>query len=153
MSAARAGRAGADREPASQLGLPSGREGCSFLVADTNPFNVAAADRVGERIKRVADQCENMLDPICSSTPTKTSATVWDISAYSNRGTVWTGVYFGSIKWQPLRSDQVDRGTRHANAIGGRCIIPSDGMTAGRKRSDSHSDDEKDVGRRRGAAW
>jgi hypothetical protein len=32
-------------------------------MADTDPFNISAADRIGERIERVANQCENMLDP------------------------------------------------------------------------------------------
>jgi len=32
-------------------------------MANTDPLNIAAADRIGERIERVADQCENMLDP------------------------------------------------------------------------------------------
>ena len=62
MSAAGPGRAGADPEPAGKLGLAGGGERRSLLVADADPFDIAAADRVGERIERVADQCENMLD-------------------------------------------------------------------------------------------
>ena len=32
-------------------------------MADADPLDVAAANRVGERIKRVADQSEDVLDP------------------------------------------------------------------------------------------
>ena len=32
-------------------------------MADADPFDVAAANGVGERIQRVADQSENVLDP------------------------------------------------------------------------------------------
>jgi len=63
MSAAGSRRTGADRKPASKLSLAGGGERRSLLMADTDPFNIAAADRIGERIERVADQCENMLDP------------------------------------------------------------------------------------------
>jgi hypothetical protein len=63
MGAAGSRRTGADRKPASKLGLAGGGERRSFLMADTNPFNIGAADRIGERIERVANQCENMLDP------------------------------------------------------------------------------------------
>jgi hypothetical protein len=62
MSAAWAGRTGADRKPARELGLAGGSERCAFLVADADPFNVAAANRIGEWIERVADQSEDMLD-------------------------------------------------------------------------------------------
>jgi hypothetical protein len=47
-----------DREP----GLAGRGERCTFLVTDADPFDVAASDRVGERIKRVADQSEDVLD-------------------------------------------------------------------------------------------
>jgi hypothetical protein len=63
MRAAGAGGAGADREPAGKLGLAGGGKRRAFLVADADPFDVAAANRVGERIERVADQSENVLDP------------------------------------------------------------------------------------------
>jgi hypothetical protein len=43
--------------------LPGGGESGAFFVADADPFDVAAANRVGERIERVADQPENLLDP------------------------------------------------------------------------------------------
>ena len=58
-----AGRAGADAEPAGQLGLAGGGERRALLVADADPFDAAAANRVGERIERVADQAEDLLDP------------------------------------------------------------------------------------------
>src|SRR5580700_3703663 len=63
MRAAGARGAGANPEPAGKLGLPGGGKGCAFLVADADPFYIAAADRVGERVERVADQSEDMLDP------------------------------------------------------------------------------------------
>src|SRR5271166_2787792 len=63
MGAARAGRTGADPEPAGELGLAGGCKRCAFLVAHADPFDIAAANRVGERIERVADQSEDMLDP------------------------------------------------------------------------------------------
>src|SRR6202044_1266344 len=63
MRAAGSCGAGADREPAGKLGLPGGGKGGAFLVADADPFYLAAADRVGERVERVADQSEDMLDP------------------------------------------------------------------------------------------
>ena len=62
MRAARSGRAGADREPAGQFRLTGGGQRGAFLVADADPFDLAAANRVGERIERVADQPENVLD-------------------------------------------------------------------------------------------
>jgi hypothetical protein len=46
-----------------ELGLPGGRERCSLLMADTDPLYLAAANRVGERIERIADEAEDMLDP------------------------------------------------------------------------------------------
>jgi hypothetical protein len=45
-----------------ELGLPGGRERCSLLMADTDPLYLAAANRVGERIERIADEAEDMLD-------------------------------------------------------------------------------------------
>ena len=51
MSAARAGCARADREPAGQLGLAGSGQRGSLLVADADPFNVAAANRIRERIE------------------------------------------------------------------------------------------------------
>jgi hypothetical protein len=32
-------------------------------MADTDPFDLAASDRIPERIERVPDQPEDMLDP------------------------------------------------------------------------------------------
>ena len=52
----------ADTKPAGQLGLPGSRERCSLFVADADPLNLAAADRVGERIERIADEAEDMLN-------------------------------------------------------------------------------------------
>jgi hypothetical protein len=63
MRAAGAGRAGAYRQPAGELGPAGCGEGCSFLVADADPFDFASADGIGERIERVADQSEDMFDP------------------------------------------------------------------------------------------
>src|ERR1700733_15662923 len=63
MRAAGTGGAPATAEPAGQLGLAGGGERRAFLVADTDPFDVAAPYRVGKRIERVADQAENVFDP------------------------------------------------------------------------------------------
>ena len=63
MRAAGAGRAGADRELAGELGLTGGCKRRAFLVTDADPLDAAAPNRVGERIERVADQSENVLDP------------------------------------------------------------------------------------------
>ena len=62
MSATGTGRAGADGEPAGKLGLARGGERRAFLVTNADPFDLAAAHRVGERIERVADQRENLPD-------------------------------------------------------------------------------------------
>jgi hypothetical protein len=62
MRAARTGRPCADTKPAGQLGLPGSRERCSLFVADADPLNLAAANRVGERIERIADEAEDMLN-------------------------------------------------------------------------------------------
>ena len=63
MVTAGAGGAGTDCETTGQLGL-AGRSECrSFLVADTDPLDLAASDGVGKRVERVADQAEYLLDP------------------------------------------------------------------------------------------
>jgi hypothetical protein len=62
MRAAGAGGAGAHRKPAGKLGLTGGRKRRAFLVTDADPLDVASPNRVGERIERIADQSENMLD-------------------------------------------------------------------------------------------
>jgi hypothetical protein len=58
-----AGRAGTDCEATAQLGLAGHSECRSFLVADTDPLDLAASDGVGKRVERVADQAEYLLDP------------------------------------------------------------------------------------------
>jgi hypothetical protein len=62
MRAAWAGRAGAYSQPACELSLAGSGEHRSFLVADADPFDAASANCVGERIERVTDQSENVLD-------------------------------------------------------------------------------------------
>src|SRR5438046_7878594 len=48
--------AGADRELASEMGLGTGGEGRSLFMADVNPVDaLAAAQRIGESVERVAD--------------------------------------------------------------------------------------------------
>src|SRR6185295_12484983 len=59
MRAAGAGGASAYRKLASKFGLAGGRESRTFLVAHAYPFNVAAANSIGEWIERVANQAEN----------------------------------------------------------------------------------------------
>src|SRR5882672_475147 len=54
-----------DRRPVDlelELGLAGEGVRRAFLVADADPFDVAAANRIGERIERVADQSEDVLD-------------------------------------------------------------------------------------------
>jgi hypothetical protein len=63
MVAAGAGGAGTDREATGELGLAGGSERRSFLMADTDPFDVASANGIGKRIQGVTDQPEYMLDP------------------------------------------------------------------------------------------
>ena len=62
MGAAGTGGAGADREAAGELGLTGGGQRRALLVADADPFDVAASNRVGERIERIADQAEDLPD-------------------------------------------------------------------------------------------
>jgi len=51
MRAAGAGGAGTHRELACELGLAGGGQSRSFLMTDTNPFDVASTERVGYRIQ------------------------------------------------------------------------------------------------------
>src|SRR5262245_27309077 len=61
MRAARTGRACTHCEATRQFGLPGSSECRAFLVADANPFDLAAATNgVAERIERVADQAEDL---------------------------------------------------------------------------------------------
>ena len=53
MGAAGPGRSATDAEPTGELCLARGRERGPFFVADADPFDLAVADSVGERIKRV----------------------------------------------------------------------------------------------------
>ena len=62
MRAAGPGGAGADAEPAGQLGLAGGGQRRAFFVAHADPFDLAAPHRIGQRIERVADQPEDLLD-------------------------------------------------------------------------------------------
>src|SRR5262249_24431220 len=64
MRAARTGRARAHAEPAGQLRLSRGGERGAFFVAHADPLDRAvAADRVAQRIQRIADQAENLPNP------------------------------------------------------------------------------------------
>ena len=62
MRAAGAGGTGAHRELPRKLGLTGGGERRPFLVAHTDPFDIAATNRVRQRVQRVGDQSEDMLD-------------------------------------------------------------------------------------------
>ena len=62
MGTAGASRASAYGEPTSKLCLAGGGQRGAFLVSDSDPLDVASADRIGERVERVADQSEDMLD-------------------------------------------------------------------------------------------
>jgi hypothetical protein len=63
MGAAGPGRPGANAKPARELGLSGGRERRALLVTHADPFDGTAANRVRERIERIADQSENVFDP------------------------------------------------------------------------------------------
>ena len=52
----------ANSQPSGQFGLTGRRECRALLMADADPFDLAAADGVGEGIKRIPDQPENMFD-------------------------------------------------------------------------------------------
>src|SRR5262249_16666003 len=62
MVAAGTGRAGADPEPTGEFRLPGGRERRAFFMAHADPFDLAAPDRVAERVQGVADQAEDVSD-------------------------------------------------------------------------------------------
>ena len=62
MRAAGTGGSGADGEPSGELGLTGGGERRPLLVADADPFDAAAPNRVGEGIERIADETEDMPD-------------------------------------------------------------------------------------------
>jgi len=51
MRAAGTGGAGTHRELAGELGLAGGGQSRSFLMTDTNPFDIASTERVGYRIQ------------------------------------------------------------------------------------------------------
>jgi hypothetical protein len=63
MGAAWTQSAGKHREIAGESGLVGGSQRRALLMADFDPFDFASSDRVGERIQRVADQSEYLLDP------------------------------------------------------------------------------------------
>src|SRR5262249_62265845 len=54
------GRACTDPEATSQLGLSSSGERCSLLMPNADPFYLAAANRVAQRVQRIADQAEDL---------------------------------------------------------------------------------------------
>jgi hypothetical protein len=60
VSASGTGGAGTYREPSGQLGLAGGCERGAFLMPNADPFDVASPHRVGERIKGIADQPEDV---------------------------------------------------------------------------------------------
>ena len=62
MGTAGPGCSATDAEPTGELCLARGGERRPFLVPDADPFNFTVADSVGERIKRVANEAEYVLD-------------------------------------------------------------------------------------------
>ena len=62
MGAAGAGCSATDAEPAGELCLAGGRKRRPFLVTDADPFDFAVANSVGDRVKRVANEAEYLLD-------------------------------------------------------------------------------------------
>ena len=61
VRAAGACGAGADAEPAGELGLSGGGQRRAFFMPHADPFDPALAHRVAERIQRVSDQSEDLL--------------------------------------------------------------------------------------------
>jgi hypothetical protein len=55
MGAPRAGRAATNAEASGKLGLSGGSERRAFFVPHTDPLDCAAANRISERIERVAN--------------------------------------------------------------------------------------------------
>src|ERR1700733_5124012 len=62
MRASGTRRAGTYRKPASELGLTGGGQRGSFLMAHADPLDLAFSNRVSERIQRVANQSEYVLN-------------------------------------------------------------------------------------------
>jgi hypothetical protein len=58
MGTSRTRGPGTDRKVTGELGLAGGGQRGSFLMAHADPFDLAAANGIGERIQRVADQSE-----------------------------------------------------------------------------------------------
>jgi hypothetical protein len=56
-------RARTHAEAAGQLGLPRSGERCSLLMPDADPLYLATANRVAQRVQRIADQAENLPNP------------------------------------------------------------------------------------------
>jgi hypothetical protein len=61
MVATGPGRTATDAQPTSELRLASGRKCRAFLVADPDPFDLAGAHNVADRVERVADETEHVL--------------------------------------------------------------------------------------------
>jgi hypothetical protein len=62
MSAAGPGTPATDSEPAGELRLARGCKRSPFFMADTDPFDLAVTDSVGECIERVGDQPKYLPD-------------------------------------------------------------------------------------------
>src|SRR5262245_4381960 len=63
VCAARTGGACAHAQATGQLGLSCGGECSSLLMPDADPLDLAAANRVAQRIEGITDQAENLPDP------------------------------------------------------------------------------------------
>jgi|SRR5580704_8075967 hypothetical protein len=62
VSATRTGGTGAHTEVARELRLACGGKRRSLLVTHANPFDITSSHRVSERIQRVANESEYVLD-------------------------------------------------------------------------------------------
>ena len=62
MGAAGSGCSATDAEPAGELCLAGGSKRRPFLVTDADPFDFAVANGVADRIQRVANEAEYLLD-------------------------------------------------------------------------------------------
>ena len=65
IGAARPGCSATDAKPTGELCLARCREHRPFFVAGADPFDIAVADCVGERIKRIADNPEHVRKLLC----------------------------------------------------------------------------------------
>ena len=72
-------RSGAHREATGELGLVGRGQGSTLLVPDAHPLYSALPDGIAQRVQRIPDKAENLLDSNLLRTATRASATVRDM--------------------------------------------------------------------------